>query len=89
MNKPVSLTNQLKAAQRELAKRERMYPRWVREGKLKAPVADHEIRSMEAIVLTLEKLIALDETTQAMKKQYCIRSGTEVASEHGSDTPPD
>lgn len=66
MNKPISLQNQLACAQRELAKRQRCYPKWVREGKLKQPIADYEISAMSAIVASLEKLVGLDETTQWM-----------------------
>lgn len=37
-------------AERELAMRERVYPRWVRDGKMKAADADREIACMRAIV---------------------------------------
>lgn len=66
MNKPISLQNQLACAQRELAKRQRCYPKWIREGKLKQPVADYELKAQEAIVSTLEKLCSLEETTNWM-----------------------
>ena len=68
--KPISLKNQLACAQRELGKRERNYPKWIRDGKLNPHVAEHEIAAMTAIVVNLEKLCGLEETTVAMKADY-------------------
>lgn len=68
--KTVTLKNQLACAQRELAKRERMYPKWIREGRLNPHVAEHEIAAMAHICQTLEKLVGLEETTVQMKADY-------------------
>jgi len=57
MNPPtVSLGEQFDCAVRELDKRQRLYPRWVKEGKLNELKAQREIDAMEAIVRTLDKL---------------------------------
>ncbi len=47
---------QLEAARRELAMRERVYPRWVQQEKMTQEKADHEIAAMRAIVATLTPL---------------------------------
>ncbi len=57
---PVSLKDQLACAQRELALRQRVYPRWVEAGKLKQSIAEEEIRRMAAICETLEDLLSVD-----------------------------
>ncbi len=53
----VSLRDQLRAAERELAYRRRVYPRWVDAGKLDNAKAQHEIAAMTAIVKTLMNCI--------------------------------
>lgn len=47
---------QIRGAEREIALRERVYPRWVAEGKMKQDKADHEIAVMKAIRETLVKV---------------------------------
>jgi hypothetical protein len=54
-------TEQLACAQRELAMRKRVFPRWVQQEKMTQEKmtqekADHEIACMEAIVATLKPL---------------------------------
>lgn len=51
--KTISLTEQITCARREIAFRERVYVRWVSEGKLKQDKADHELAAMRAVLATL------------------------------------
>ncbi len=48
-----SLTDQIAAVRRELALRERVYPRWVDAGRMKQAKADTEIVAMRAVLATL------------------------------------
>ena len=59
MSAVVPLTDQIKAAKREVALRKSAYPKWVISGRMKREVADHEIAAMEAIVASLEALLAV------------------------------
>jgi hypothetical protein len=58
-----SIIDLVECAKRELALRQRVYPKWVASGRLDARKADHEIECMKAIVSRLEK-IRDDETGQ-------------------------
>jgi len=46
----VSYGDMITCAQRELALRQRVYPKWVREERMSRQKADHEIACMAAIV---------------------------------------
>jgi hypothetical protein len=52
----VSLDAQITCVIRELALRERVYPKQVFAGKLKQATADHELAAMRAVLETLKKL---------------------------------
>lgn len=52
----VPMTEQFLCVQREITMRERVYPRWIEAGRMTAKKAEHEIRSMKAVLVTLEKL---------------------------------
>jgi len=67
MSSPLSITEQLGAARRELALRQRCYPKWIPTGKITQAKADHEIACMEAIVGTLQKLKDLEEVSDELK----------------------
>lgn len=54
----VPYSDQLAAAQREVKMRERVYPRWVQQGKMTQAKADAELAAMRAICATLEPLAA-------------------------------
>lgn len=56
-----TLGEQLAAARRELALRQRVYPRWLREGKIGDLKAAHETECMAGIVATLTRLVELAE----------------------------
>lgn len=48
----------LVCAKRELKMRERVYPRWVAEGRMKAHQAQYEIETMAAIVADYQAAVA-------------------------------
>ena len=49
----ITLSEQIAAADRELAMRRKVYPRWVQIKRMTQARADHEIAAMEAIAVTL------------------------------------
>ena len=51
-----SLDAQIACVRRELALRQRVYPRWVAASKMKQAKADEEIAAMQAVHDTLAKL---------------------------------
>ena len=53
---PVSLPEQVACVKREIAMRERAYPRFVDRGTMPQKKADREIAMMRAVLATLEKL---------------------------------
>lgn len=52
----ISLSQQLAEAQRELDLRRRLYPGWIRSGKLAQATADRQLATQQAIVDTLRPL---------------------------------
>lgn len=50
----IPLAEQIKCVKREIAMRERVYPRWVNAGRLVQSKADTEIAVMKAVLKTLE-----------------------------------
>jgi hypothetical protein len=54
----MTLHEQIAEAQRELALRKKVYPQWIKAGKLDAGEAKWQIRVMEEIVRTLTRLDA-------------------------------
>jgi ATP-dependent Lon protease len=52
----VTLDDQLKCVRRELALRQRVYPKHVFAGKMKQEAADYELAAMQAVHDTLKKL---------------------------------
>jgi hypothetical protein len=55
----VLLVDQIKALRREIALRERVYPKWIGSGRMKKPQADAEIAAMKAAHNTLSTAIDL------------------------------
>lgn len=51
-----SIADLVECAKRELALRQRVYPKWIASGKLDPRKADHEIECMQAIASRLEKI---------------------------------
>lgn len=56
----VPLDELIAAAERELAYRKRVYKRWVDAGKMKLEKAQHELRCMHDIAVTLRELKATE-----------------------------
>ncbi|MDP3417899.1 hypothetical protein [Falsiroseomonas sp.] len=52
---PVPLSDQIAAVQREIAMRQRVYPRWVAAGKMTQAKAEAETRGMQAVLDTLNQ----------------------------------
>jgi hypothetical protein len=52
----IPLGEQMDCVRRELAMRQRAYPRWVANGKMTQRAADVEVARMSAVLMTLEGL---------------------------------
>lgn len=52
----ISLADQIRAVGREIAMRERVYPRFVDAGRMQQAAADRELGAMRAVLRTLLKL---------------------------------
>lgn len=55
---PIGLPEQVACIQREIAMRERAYPRFVHKGTMTQAKADKEIAAMRAVLATLKGLSA-------------------------------
>lgn len=66
------LPDQLTAARRELALRQRCYPKWLADGRAgwTADKVRHEIECMESIVATLERCVELDKLGQEFRLDW-------------------
>jgi hypothetical protein len=53
MSPAVPLIEQIHCVEREIALRERAYPRWVKNGRMSAIEADRELARMRAVLDTL------------------------------------
>jgi hypothetical protein len=56
----VPLSEQIAAVKREIALRERVYPRFIADGKMPAAKAGRELSAMRAVLETLEGVRALE-----------------------------
>ena len=61
------LEDQIACAERELALRRRVYPKWVDSGRMKPAKAEQEITAMEAIVATLNRNKILRDIGEEMQ----------------------
>ena len=52
----MTLDEQIKAVEREIGMRARVYPAWVRGKRMSQEKADHEIAAMQAVLKTLQQL---------------------------------
>jgi hypothetical protein len=77
----VSLQDQVRCAQRELAMRLRVYPKWVREGKITKEKQDLEIAGMSAIVTSLQKLHDLWQVSEQIRGPLVPEIKTEAPKE--------
>ena len=57
MTPPISLADQIREAQKELALKERVFPGWVKAGRLSMEDAYHRLAAQRAIVRSLETLL--------------------------------
>lgn len=64
----VSIDAQISCVRRELAMRQRAYPKWVAGGRMKQPEADKELAAMQAVHDTLMAVMAQTRAVAAMKK---------------------
>lgn len=53
---PISLDDQIAAVRREIAMRERVYPRQVGNGRMTQTLADRELALMRAVLDTLRRV---------------------------------
>ena len=49
-------TQQIACVKREIAMRERVYPKWVESGRMKLDMAEREIATMTAVLRSLEEI---------------------------------
>ncbi len=61
--KNFTLKQQIDCARREIAMREKLYPEWVQQKRLKPEKADYELGCMKAILETLNSEAALEKET--------------------------
>jgi hypothetical protein len=57
----IPLQAQLAEVNREIALRERVYPRWIEAGKIPKIKADRSLEHMRAVAVTLRELIRKEE----------------------------
>lgn len=53
---PIDLAAQIKCVEREIAMRERVYPRWISTGKTTPDKSAREIATMRAVLATLRQV---------------------------------
>ena len=84
MNHEPSIQDALASAQREVALRKRVYPRWVQQGRMTAEKAESEIKCMEAAVFHLAKLQILKEISDEVHAEFEKRRAQEEAQKNQS-----
>jgi len=52
----ISIEQQIQCVAREIKMRERCYPRWVRQGRMKETEAQRELERMRAVLHTLQEV---------------------------------
>jgi len=65
----ITLQDMVDCAERELAMRKRVYPRWVDNGKMRPDAAERETIRMDAIVRTLKGLLATARLANHMSSE--------------------
>ena len=63
----ITLADEIACIRRELAMRRRVYPNWVKTGRMKAAEADTELARMQAVLTRLETLQAFEESTREVQ----------------------
>lgn len=62
---PITIDHQLAEVRREIGLRKRVYPRWVKDGRMTQVAADEQIAAMEAVRSTLERVKIDNEAKKA------------------------
>ena len=52
----MNIADQIKCVEREIGMRERVYPNWVKSGKMKPETAERETGAMKAVLETLKSV---------------------------------
>lgn len=65
---PAPLTDQIAEVDREIRQRERLYPRWIEQGRLKGDTADKKLADLRDAALTLRFLDKYAEPLRNMIK---------------------
>jgi hypothetical protein len=63
----ITLADEIACIRRELAMRRRVYPNWVKTGRMKPAEADTELARMQAVLTRLETLQAFEESTREVQ----------------------
>lgn len=84
-----SLTEQLAAARRELAMRQRVYPKWINAGKLTPAKATHEVDCMDAIVQTLERALELETISAELRGPDNLAATRGAGCDHAGESCSD
>lgn len=58
---PITLDEEIASVEREIALRERVYPRWVEQKKMSQEKADYEIAAMRSVAESLHRLKGLEK----------------------------
>lgn len=73
----IPLEGQIRCVQREILMRERVYPVWVKNGKMRQGLASYEIAAMKAVLETLVELEKLQARLNNMEKE--TKHGNDVS----------
>ncbi len=57
----ITLEQQIACVRRELAMRQRNYPRWVSDGRMKQAEMDHQLAAMQAVHDTVTKVKEVED----------------------------
>lgn len=60
----ITIDEQISEVKREIAMRQKVYPKWIEAGSMQKPKADFQILVMEAVLITLQT-IAREKAPQA------------------------
>lgn len=66
----ISLQDQMRVAQRQLAHFKTNSPVWIKSGRLTPSGAAKDLSCLEAIVATMDKLIGLEEVSLTMRGEW-------------------
>lgn len=73
MTETVGIARQIACVKREIALRERVYPKWIAAGRLSQKIADNELSAMRAVLATLERTKSVDDRVDATYREITNR----------------